>query len=165
MQCNPKNATTIVEPVQQVLNEAVAQINKDRSDIIHKLKSTNLKMSSLVRDTPTSSLEIEALELETQDLLSHLEALLSSHRSDIDRFPAHVVINLMISAGHDRQNAEDWATRNIETVESGYQSWEHQRNNIVVVFETGKRKGWVEVRNNLIKIFGKEQIMATKTWG
>jgi hypothetical protein len=165
MQCNPKYTTTIVNPIQQVLNEAVARINKDRADIIHKLKSTNLKMSSLVRDTPSSSLEIEALELETQDLLSNLESLLSSHRSDVDRFPAHVVINLMISAGHDRQHAEDWATRNIETVESGYQSWDHQRKNIAVVFETGKKNGWVEVRNTLIRTFGKEQIIATKTWG
>jgi hypothetical protein len=165
MQCNPNSTTSIVGPTQQVLNEAVAQINKDRANIIHKLESTNLKMSSLIRDTPSSSVEIEALELETRNLLSHLEALLSSHRSDIDRFPAHVVMNLMISAGHDRQKAEDWATRNLETVESGYQSWQHQRSNITVVFQKGKEKGWVEVRNTLIRIFGKEQIMATKTWG
>ena len=124
MQCNLNEHINIIDPIQKMLNEASAQVKRNRADIRDTLKLTNLKMSSLIRNTPFTSLEIEALELETQGLFSRLNILLSEHKSDIDRFPASFVIDLMVTAGRDRQMAEEWANRNVGTIEKVYKIWE-----------------------------------------
>jgi hypothetical protein len=47
MQCNPNSHASITDPIQQILNEANAQVKRHRADIRDTLKLINLKISSL----------------------------------------------------------------------------------------------------------------------
>jgi hypothetical protein len=75
MPCNPKLRGSPLTSIQLLIKEASDELMKQYTDIEGIFQTTKLKMKTLILHTmpSTSTIDIEALELEAQILITRLE--------------------------------------------------------------------------------------------
>ena len=113
----------------------------------------------------TSTIDIEALELEVQTLITRLETLLLSHRSNIEIFPASVLINLYVASGGTEEGEGRLAQEVVTKFKKQCETWEKRLYTLKSVFNKGRTGpgGWIAFRKRSIEMLGEERVMGTKT--
>jgi hypothetical protein len=166
MPCNPKLRGSPLTSIQLLIKEASDELMKQYTDIEETFQATKLKMKTLILHTmpSTSTINIEAVELEAQILITRLETLLSSHKSNIDILPASVLIDLYVTSGGTEEQVESSAQEVVTRFKKQYEIWEKRLHTVKRAFNTGRTEsgGWFAYRKRSIKTFGEERVMGTK---
>lgn len=168
MSCNSEISGSALTTTQLLIQAASDDLRKHYHDIEEAFKSMNLRMTPLIINTipTTSTVDIEALEVEVQTIITRIDTLMPSCKSTMDKLPVPVAINLFIANGGAEDQAEEWAQAEVERHKDQYKNWEARLFAGKTAFAKGQMKprGWIALRQEMIAMFGEEKVMANTTW-
>jgi purine-nucleoside phosphorylase len=162
MPCNPKQNASADFPVQQLLREIATQLGLHHKKIAnHIVYIQKVVIETLLLDTPSSAVDVEALELEAETAIEGSAAIMATYEADIDKLPVPVLVNLLMgSCGSVGTLIE---VQHLATVLVGKEAKQHE--SYIMVFkilkevcEEGKKVGWVKFRDHMVAKYGVEKL-------
>jgi hypothetical protein len=159
MQCNSSIISSALPPLLELLDEFASTINHYRvqSAKLYPLLYKIILVDLVLNHTSFSVVEIEAKDLEAEMYIERLEALLIKWKTEKDRLPLNILIDLALASGGTEDFVQEWAPKQIADMNSEYDFVTHAVRNMKHTLAAG-RLSWAEVKRQLFEKNGEESM-------
>lgn len=168
MPCNPKQKASAYSPIQQLLREIAAQLDLHQKQVEKYIMSIQkVVVETLLFDTPLSTVDVEALELEAETAMEDSAAIMVSYKADLDKLPVPVLVNVLTGAYGSvctLVEVQPLATELVAKETEQYESYIKVFKILKAVCEEGKKIGWVKFRDDLVAKYGVEKLKGCLIW-
>jgi hypothetical protein len=130
--------------------------------MVNHIKSTQkVVVETLLLETPSSSVDVEALELEAEIAMNDSAATMIAYKADLDKLLAPILVNILMGACGNICNVvelQELASALVAKKAKKHKSYSKIFEVLNAVCTEGKKIGWVKFRNELVSEYGLENL-------
>jgi len=162
MSCNPKQQASADSPIQRPLREIATQLDLYNKQVAnHIMIIQKVVIETLLLNTPSSAVDIEALELEAETAMEDSAAIMTTYKADLDKLTVPILVKILMGVCGSvctLVEVQHLATVLVAKEAKQYESYVLVFKILKSVCEEGKKAGWVNFRDQMVAKYGAEKL-------